>query len=443
MCLSSLVSAAEQEFPYTAYIARREVSVRSGPGRNFYATDNLPAGEEVEVYRHEDDWCAIRPPPDSFSWVRAEDLRIGRDGIGIVLVDGTPSRIGSSANEFRDVIQVRLQRGEQVEVLDAVQVSNDNGVEFHCKIAPPSGEFRWIHKDDISREQPRPWLREDLDEGAQEAADRAPHIEPIEEQRPAPSDRWGTWMPARRSDREVQSNAFVAGGQDSRRGSTSSRSISLASSDQVVPADRALDNGRSISDQRQSPPDEVEQIDRELSRIVVTEPDQWNLDGVRRRTDKAFEQASSAVVRRKLQDLQDRIKRFDDIHKRSLALATPAAGTVAGPAEGARGEPPVRIAETSPRINTENDPARYDGVGKLTPVVSERPGAPRYALVNQANEVVTFVSPAPGVNLRSFEGEYVGISGQRGYMPELKKPHVTALRINPLKDGPSRVARRQ
>ena len=430
-CLASLASAAEQEFPYTAYIARREVSVRSGPGRNFYATDNLPAGEEVEVYKHEDDWCAIRPPRESFSWVRAEDLRIGRDGIGIVLVEGTPSRIGSNANEFRDVIQVRLQRGEQVEVIDAVQVSNDNGVEFHCKIAPPSGEFRWIHKDDISREQPRSWLRDDVDGAAPEKpVDRAPYIEPIEEQRPAPADRWGTWV-ARRSDREGRRDAFTVGGREPRREPSASRSISLASSDQDV------------TSHSETPLDEVAQIDRELSRIVVAEPAQWTLEGVRKRTDKAFEQATSAVVRRKLQDLQDRIARFEDIRKRSLELASPTAGMLADQGGEMPRESQLRISQAPPRESSETDPARYDGVGKLTPVVSERPGAPRYALVNRANEVMTFVSPAPGVNLRSFEGEYVGIFGQRGYMPELKKPHVTALRVNPLENAPSHVARRR
>jgi hypothetical protein len=74
--------------------------------------------------------------------------------------------------------------------------------------------------------------------------------------------------------------------------------------------------------------------------------------------------------------------------------------------------------------------------------VSQRPGAPRYALVNSANEVVAFVSPGSGVNLQPFEGQHVGISGQRGYMPELKKAHVTALRVNAL-GGQDRLARRR
>jgi hypothetical protein len=425
--LASLAAAAEQEFPYTAYIARREAAVRSGPGRNFYATEKLPAGDEVEVYRHEDDWCAIRPPPDSFSWVRAEDLRIGRDGIGIVLVEGTPSRIGGSDNEFRDVIQVRLQRGEQVEVLDAVQVSNDNGVEFYCKIAPPSGEFRWIHKDDISREQPGPWLRDDIEgEAPEKQVDRAPHVEPVEEQRRGASGRWGSWV-ARRSDREGRTDAIAAGGRHARRESSSTRSISLASSDQAVTAES------------ESLPGEAQRIDRELSRIVVEPPAQWDLDGVRRRTEKALEQRNSAEDRRKLQELQDRIARFDDIRRRSLA---PHVGESLRDSHSRLGETRPREDESHLRLG-ETRPREYDGVGKLTRVVSERPGAPRYALVNHANEVVTFVSPAPGVNLRTFEGDYVGISGQRGYMPELKKPHVTALRVNPLETAPSRVARRR
>ena len=67
-----------------------------------------------------------------------------------------------------------------------------------------------------------------------------------------------------------------------------------------------------------------------------------------------------------------------------------------------------RVAEC-PRIDEycTRDSARFDGVGKLTRVVSQRPNAPRFALVNNANEVVSFVSPAPGVNLQSYEGQQV------------------------------------
>ena len=44
--------------------------------------------------------------------------------------------------------------------------------------------------------------------------------------------------------------------------------------------------------------------------------------------------------------------------------------------------------------------------------------------------------PAPGVDLQPYVYKEVGVSGQRGYMPELKKPHVTAQRVN-FVDGPA------
>ena len=40
-------------FPYKAYINREEVNVRSGPGEEYYPTDKLKIGQEVEIYRHD------------------------------------------------------------------------------------------------------------------------------------------------------------------------------------------------------------------------------------------------------------------------------------------------------------------------------------------------------------------------------------------------------
>ncbi|MEQ8210762.1 MAG: hypothetical protein RH917_13115 [Lacipirellulaceae bacterium] len=76
--------------------------------------------------------------------------------------------------------------------------------------------------------------------------------------------------------------------------------------------------------------------------------------------------------------------------------------------------------------------AKYDAVGILKPVVSKRAKAPRYALVDQKGEVVSFVTPTPDVNLQRYVGRRVGIQGKRGYMPDYKRAHVTASRVNML-----------
>ena len=76
-------SAAGQTLPYEAYITADDVYVRSGPGENYYPTDKLKAGTEVEVYRHDPGgWYAIRPPKDSFSWVSGRHLRVDGNNLG-------------------------------------------------------------------------------------------------------------------------------------------------------------------------------------------------------------------------------------------------------------------------------------------------------------------------------------------------------------------------
>ncbi|MDZ4821063.1 MAG: SH3 domain-containing protein, partial [Planctomycetota bacterium] len=166
---TQLALAAEQDFPYTAYISQDGTAIRCAAGRNYYATDQLKRGEMVEVHEHsKDGWCAIRPPEGSFSWVLADSLRVDSDGIGIVLHDKTPCRVGSSVTDLWDVIQVRLSRAEEVEVLDAVlrELKKDDKIEnsMWCKIAPPSGEFRWVEAASLSRETPATVLASNSDD---------------------------------------------------------------------------------------------------------------------------------------------------------------------------------------------------------------------------------------------------------------------------------------
>ena len=59
------------------------------------------------------------------------------------------ARVGSALAEVRDVIQVRLDEGEQVELLEP-----PSGNSPWRKIAPPSGEFRWVFSKFVDRELP-------------------------------------------------------------------------------------------------------------------------------------------------------------------------------------------------------------------------------------------------------------------------------------------------
>ena len=73
---------------------------------------------------------------------------------------------------------------------------------------------------------------------------------------------------------------------------------------------------------------------------------------------------------------------------------------------------------------------RDEITGLLRPVVSKRPDAPAYALMDDNGQVRSFVSESPGVDLRSYVGRRVGVSGIVGYVPELRADHVTARRVD-------------
>ena len=156
-------AAGAEEFPYKAYIGADDVYVRSGPGQNYYPTDKLKAGEVVEVYRHDPGgWYAIRPPKDSFTWVSGRHLQwTGMapkvPGIGTIKGEGVAARVGSRFSEIRDVIQVRLHDLEAVEVLEKVATGNGSSVWY--KIAPPSGEFRWVYGKYVDPADPNRGIR--------------------------------------------------------------------------------------------------------------------------------------------------------------------------------------------------------------------------------------------------------------------------------------------
>ena len=142
---SMTVLGAERQTPYTAYVVSDGVYVRSGPGKNYYPTMKLPLGAEVEVYRHDPGgWYAIRPPKESFTWVAARFVEVGEDGLGTITGEQVAARVGSTFSDIRDVIQVRMYEGEVVEILGEKQFTGQSEAGKWYRIAPPSGEFRWV-----------------------------------------------------------------------------------------------------------------------------------------------------------------------------------------------------------------------------------------------------------------------------------------------------------
>jgi uncharacterized protein YraI len=361
ICVAMAVPAAAQTtFPYTAYVTADDVYVRSGPGENYYPTDKLKVGTAVEVYRHDPGgWYAIRPPKGSFSWVSSRHVRLEGNNLATVTDERVVSRVGSRLSDVRDIIQVHLHKGETVEVIEPRERKGDSPnfaeTKFGTvpatpwyKIAPPSGEFRWIPGRYVD-----PDYKVDGVRRTTSAANRSP--------------RW-------QEDRDAP--------------------------------------GTDVFQKR------LDQIDLELSAMVVEDPNFWDLSALKQQAEAIFNQSETASQRGRARMLVSKINRFEDIKRRKQALA-------AARPEFAPPDPPPMM-----RIPPAEGDGRFDAAGQLIRVPNPKPGGPQYAILDANGNMRCYVSPAPGVNLRSYVGRQIGVTGIRGYIPEERASHIMARHVS-------------
>ena len=154
LTLSTSLAAQEQEVPYKVEVSADVAEVRSGPADLHYVTTRLVKGDVVEVFRHDPNgWYAIKPHAEDFGLVRAKYLITSPSkGTGQCTRDGVQVWVGTSISDSslksqEPIWQVQLKRGDIVRVIGKQQVKDLSGkLSNWYKIAPPSGEFRWIHK---------------------------------------------------------------------------------------------------------------------------------------------------------------------------------------------------------------------------------------------------------------------------------------------------------
>jgi SH3-like domain-containing protein len=391
-CVVLLPSAANAQptFPYKASAVADDVFVRSGPGQNYYATDKLKRGQQVEVYRHDPGgWCAIRPIDGSFTWVSGRFLKPTKHRLAVVTEENVAARVGTRFGDTRDVIQVRLHKGEVVEVL-ASPHNDGNGSPWY-RIAPPSGEFRWVSSKYLDAENPRDGLRRRHADGRDaEPSDDERVAEPPPHRFREPSDAAGESLLAR----------------------------------------SGMPRGMAAKEFQE----ELERVELELSVMLIEEPTAWSFDSLWERTNTLIDQSRTAVERGRARQLANKIAKFEDIKRRQEDVLAMRDRTDRDGRLYARLRPrdDDDRGRTTERLEIDG---RYDGVGQLARVPEPKTGAPRYALVDRKGDVRCYVTPAPGVRLQNYVGQDVGITGSRsGYMIDQHANHIIARHITPL-DG--------
>ena len=173
----------------------------------------------------------------------------------------------------------------------------------------------------------------------------------------------------------------------------------------------------------------------------------WRIDQLEAEGQRLLSSANDVAQRDAAKGALAKIDRFAAIFRRYQWASAQGGGQMAQvqsvqplaagqlPAANQPGSGTTRLAQqpntsiqqlaTSPQSPASSNQPQYDAVGLLRPVVSQRPGAPQYALVNDQGQVVSFVTPAPDLNLQPYLGRRIGIVGGRGYIPEFQRAHVT------------------
>ncbi len=426
LCLL-LISAArgDQTFPYKAYVTSGEVYVRSGPGKNYYPTSKLKIGDPVEVYRHDPGgWFAIRPPSGSFTWVSARYLEKSKHGLAKIVGNEVAARVGSEFSDIREVIQVRLHRGEVVEILESKEFRSGPEAGIWCKVAPPSGEFRWVAGKFVDAEFPHDGVR-------QTTAENNPLVHPTAMSRPEPTA--SNAGPASPPGLTARRSAAVLAGETAdpplRTNSTpDAAAVPAAGSNYATRQFNPLQPTREISPEEFQA--QLDQLDSELGVMLVEEPSVWKFDELGLRARDLVNQAETAVERGRARQLVARIEQSEDVKLRydtvhNLKTQTERENRQLAQTVSAR-------AASRPANSPEHG---FDGTGRLARVVSAKFGTPQYALVDNQNNVICYVTPAPGVNMQYYIGRRVGITGERGYDTNTRAQHLMAQHVTPLENG--------
>ncbi|QDU95340.1 SH3 domain-containing protein [Lignipirellula cremea] len=442
LALASIAGAAEPptpEFPFTAYVEFEDVYVRSGPGDTHYPTQRLPLGTKVDVYKVEGDgWYAIRPPEGSFCWIPESQLRKQPDStVAEVTADNAVAWIGSqirAVDEHR--FQVRLKRGEAVEILGSKEVATGGGRQEWCKIAPPAGDFRWIYRQFLTRtpvavnQTPKapPTIPAEQPPSQFVARTDAKPIERLET-----NDAAGPSSPADGfSQRPIGTGVRLASAEEEAAASAAAPTTTAAaprvsvSPIDVAPTDNATDP---FSQQ-------LNACDLELSLLVAQPIESWRLNPLHEKVTGLVENGATVVERGRARLLLEKVDQFRNLYSRQLQIYQKAPGliTVAGATPLAA---PGTIAPASATTPLAQGPAPqamispfavYDSQGWLMPIVAQRDGTPTYALVDDTGRIVSYVTAAPGLNIHRYLKQQIGVYGQRNFLPELGS-HVMVQRV--------------
>jgi hypothetical protein len=496
----SAAPAVARDVPFDAIVSSNDALVRSGAGdKDFYPTQKLAQGTKVRVVREGyGGWLMIEPPEGSHSWIRAEFVKRRGADKGIV-TENTVDRIGSLLDRSNLSIIHKVVEGEVVTILGtATMRSGDKPIEM-LKIAPPRGEYRYINRRDVTpadEYQGRPNLLASSQASGpasnglgNSSTTTGPFGAPISTGPSATASSGSSGKPTvggKAFDMQ-QSLAGSSGADSASSGSASSGSASPGFQTLSKLPDQLPGSARQgiampgVGFEAPEPlgqaaiPEEdraeveqawqnVMQTDGQFRQMIKRPVSQWNLASLRQVYQQSAEKLENPSLKRQVESRIAAVDRYQKLYADQIAIeqilsqtetrdaqirqsyiakwhsvstTNPPTTRILKPtAIPSRPSTPTPAAPAAASPAPTGPPAKFAGAGVVQRSALSRPGLPSHVLLAPDGRVLSYLQAGPGINLDQHIGRSVGITGARGFRPELNADlmivrGLTSVRLQP------------
>lgn len=183
---------------------------------------------------------------------------------------------------------------------------------------------------------------------------------------------------------------------------------------------------------------DLSQLQVMLSEMVTQPMHLWNLQNIYDSAKHYVEHGGSPIERGQARLLMERVEEFAELAQRSGYLAL---SRTTNSAASLSPTSPVMMASTTtgftaaPNVvssefqNGFGSASNFDASGWLVPVIAASSGQPTHALADQTGRILAYVTAVPGLNLDRYVNQAVGVTGLRGYLPQLQAGHIQAQRV--------------
>ena len=455
-------SAAEPEsFPYQAVVAVGEAAVHSGPGEEFYATNQLGQGSRVDVYRHDPGgWRMIRPPEKAFSLIPAESAQPLKNGMAEIVVNDVCARIGSSlADEFH-VEQIPLRIGMRVKLFP-----EQHAPEGWIAIKPPRGEYRWVREENLERVDQKPVSSMSVETESAMAADSVGssadadepnslfdslseldrQLEGLDEGNPS---GWPLEALSVGYLRLKRSQLDLAQAIDARLARIAELKSIRDEYLGVAEAPSEADSSVAVMkvEPRESAPAEVAAMADPVRKAYrrpaeVAEYYPTNINTLPQDSETTAPSAPMADHTGPSIPTPGNLSVDPLAAENSPASLGSPTATMPPPSAGTATDVKSPVASQSRLPNRPQAipsaegaaPRRFDAVGYLQRAVDPSPGAPPYVLVSRAGEIVSYLQLPANASVERYIGYPMGVDGAAGRAANLELPVIAVERLTPVR----------